>query len=69
MVRLNDAGLSAHDAVRPGLRRDRCARRGPLGAFALLSLTPQGGEPLTVALRAPTPTMLPPTLAFSCLRD
>jgi hypothetical protein len=42
---------------------------GPLGAFALLSLTPQGGEPLTVALRSPTPTTLPPTLAFSCLPD
>jgi hypothetical protein len=40
---------------------------GPLGAFALLSLTPQGSDALTVSLRAPTPTVLPPTLSFSCL--
>jgi hypothetical protein len=40
---------------------------GPFGAFTLLGLTPQGGEALTVALRSPTPTALPPMLSFSCL--
>ena len=41
---------------------------GPFGAFALLGLTPQGSDELTVTLRSPTPTMLPPALSFSCLR-
>ena len=40
---------------------------GPFGAFALLGLTPQGSDELTVTLRSPTPTMLPPALSFSCL--
>lgn len=40
---------------------------GPLGTFALLGLTPTGGDALTVTLRALTPAVLPPTLSFSCL--
>jgi hypothetical protein len=40
---------------------------GPLGAFSLLGLTPQGGATLAVTLRSPTPTTLPSTLSFSCL--
>jgi hypothetical protein len=40
---------------------------GPFGAFALLSLTPQGSDALTVTLRSPTPTTLPRALSFSCL--
>jgi hypothetical protein len=40
---------------------------GPFGEFALLGLTPQGSAELTVTLRAPTPTVLPPALSFSCL--
>lgn len=41
---------------------------GPFGAFALMSLTPQGGDGLTVTLRSPTPQALPSTLTFSCLQ-
>lgn len=40
---------------------------GPFGTFALLDLTPHGGEALTVTLRSPTPATLPPSLSFSCL--
>lgn len=40
---------------------------GPLGTFALLGLTPPGGDTLTVTLRSPTPATLPPALSFSCL--
>jgi hypothetical protein len=41
---------------------------GPLGAFALLGLAPKGSDALTVTLRSPTPTVLPPALSFACLR-
>jgi hypothetical protein len=40
---------------------------GPLGDFALMGLTPQGGAPLTVTLRSPTPAALPSGLSFTCL--
>jgi hypothetical protein len=40
---------------------------GPLGAFALLGLTPQGGAAMNVTLRSPTPTALTADLSFSCL--
>ncbi len=40
---------------------------GPLGAFALEGLTPQGGAEIPVTLRSPTPTTAPADLAFSCL--
>jgi hypothetical protein len=40
---------------------------GPLGDFALMSLTPQGGAPLGVTLRSPTPATLPSGLSFTCL--
>ena len=46
---------------------DPSADGGPLGTFALLSLTPQGASPLGVTLRSPTPTTLPQGLAFTCL--
>jgi hypothetical protein len=39
---------------------------GPLGVFTLESLTPEGGAPLAVTLRSPTPTMLPGGLSFFC---
>ena len=39
----------------------------PLGMFALLSLTPQGGAPMSATLRAPTPASVPPDLSFTCL--
>ncbi|MFL5306654.1 MAG: hypothetical protein ACJ8F1_15670 [Polyangia bacterium] len=39
---------------------------GPLGTFALLRLTPKGGAPVPVTLRAPTPASLPSDLVFSC---
>ncbi|MBI5536294.1 MAG: hypothetical protein HY898_26465 [Deltaproteobacteria bacterium] len=40
---------------------------GPLGDFALQSLTPQGGAALGVTLRSPTPTEAPAGLSFTCL--
>jgi hypothetical protein len=40
---------------------------GPLGAFALLGLTPQGGEQMAVTVRSPSPTLLPSGLSFTCL--
>ena len=40
---------------------------GPLGTFALESLTPQGGAPIAITLRSPTPTAAPPVLSFTCL--
>jgi hypothetical protein len=40
---------------------------GPLGAFALFDLTPQGSDALMVTLRFPTPTTPPPALSFFCL--
>jgi hypothetical protein len=43
------------------------ADAGPLGAFALEGLTPQGGAAIPVTLRSPTPTTPPADLAFSCL--
>jgi hypothetical protein len=39
---------------------------GPLGTFALESLTPQGGAQVSVTLRSPTPTADPPGLSFTC---
>ncbi len=39
---------------------------GPLGTFALMSLTPQGGAPMSATLRTPTPTGTPPELSFTC---
>ncbi len=39
----------------------------PLGDFELLSLTPGSGAALSVTLRSPTPSELPPELSFSCL--
>jgi hypothetical protein len=38
----------------------------PLGTFTLNSLTPQGGAPMSITLRAPTPTSTPPELSFTC---
>jgi len=43
------------------------ADAGPLGAFTLEGLTPQGGAEIPVTLRSPTPTTPPADLAFSCL--
>jgi hypothetical protein len=40
---------------------------GPLGAFTLNGLTPQGGATLGTTLRSPTPTSLPAGLSFTCL--
>ncbi len=40
---------------------------GPFGTFALQALTPQGGAPIGIALRSPTPTTLAHSLAFTCL--
>jgi hypothetical protein len=40
---------------------------GPLGVFTLEGLTPQGGAPIAVSLRSPTPTATPTGLSFSCL--
>ena len=40
---------------------------GPFGAFALGDLTPQGGSPIGVTLRSPTPSTLPQGLSFTCL--
>jgi hypothetical protein len=40
---------------------------GPLGMFALLGLTPQGGAEMAVTLRSPTPAAPPPELSFTCL--
>jgi hypothetical protein len=40
---------------------------GPLGMFALLGLTPQGGAEMAVTLRSPTPATPPPELSFTCL--
>jgi hypothetical protein len=39
---------------------------GPFGVFALQSLTPQGGAPMSATLRSPTPTSTPPELSFTC---
>jgi hypothetical protein len=39
---------------------------GPLGTFALMTLTPAGGAALSVTLRTPTPSSLPADLVFSC---
>jgi hypothetical protein len=39
---------------------------GPFGVFTLFTLTPQGGAPLSVTLRSPTPTVLPAELSFTC---
>jgi len=38
----------------------------PLGVFALMGLTPQGGAPMAATLRAPTPASAPPDLSFTC---
>ncbi len=40
---------------------------GPLGAFALEGLTPEGGSAIPVTLRSPTPTTPAADLSFSCL--
>ncbi len=40
---------------------------GPLGAFALEGLTPEGGAEIAVTLRSPTPTTPPADLSFTCL--
>jgi len=42
------------------------ADAGPLGAFTLVGLTPEGGAEIPVTLRSPTPTALPADLVFSC---
>ena len=43
------------------------ADAGPLGAFTLEGLTPEGGPESAVTLRSPTPTAPPSDLTFSCL--
>jgi hypothetical protein len=43
------------------------ADAGPLGAFTLEGLTPEGGAEIPVTLRSPTPTALPADLGFDCL--
>ena len=40
---------------------------GPLGAFTLEGLTPEGGSEIAVTLRSPTPTTPPADLSFTCL--
>ncbi|HSY39316.1 MAG TPA: hypothetical protein VLA79_07300 [Polyangia bacterium] len=45
----------------------QAADAGPLGAFTLEGLTPQGGTTSAVTLRSPKPTTPPAALAFSCL--
>ena len=42
------------------------ADAGPFGTFALMSLTPQGGAPMSATLRTPTPASPPPELSFTC---
>lgn len=39
---------------------------GPFGTFALQSLTPQGGSPIGVTLRVPTPDKVPSDLSVTC---
>ncbi len=40
---------------------------GPFGTFALEGLTTEGDAGITVTLRLPTPTALPPGLSFTCV--
>ena len=44
------------------------ADAGLFGVFTLQGLTPQGGAPLAISLRSPTPSAVPADLAFTCLR-
>jgi hypothetical protein len=41
---------------------------GPLGVSSLESLTPQGGAPLSLTERSPTPTLTPAGLTVTCPR-
>jgi hypothetical protein len=56
------------DRVPYGLSFANVAMDGgsPLGTFTLTSLAPQGGTPMSVTLRDPTPVSTPPGLSFTC---
>ncbi|HXJ22892.1 MAG TPA: hypothetical protein VMT03_21925 [Polyangia bacterium] len=56
------------DGVAYGLNFASVATPGgsPLGTFTLTSLAPQGGTPMSVTLRSPTPTSTPSELSFTC---